>query len=164
MRKDRRRKWSDEDLKRVVPEVYSYHGIFKALGIKVGGGTHQTIKNRVAELGLDTSHFTGKAWCQGDKHEEFIRKNVRLPLTEILKADSGYQNTHQLKMRLIKEGLKDHCCEICGLEEWMGAPIPIQLHHINGVRNDHRFENLQILCPNCHAQTENYCSRNSIRE
>lgn len=38
----------------------------------------------------------------------------------------------------------------------MGQPISLELHHINGIHSDLRIENLQILCPNCHALTENY--------
>ena len=57
---------------------------------------------------------------------------------------------------MLKEGLKEHKCEICKQTEWLGKPIPLELHHINNVKNDLRIENLQILCPNCHAQTDNY--------
>jgi len=45
---------------------------------------------------------------------------------------------------------------MCGLTEWLGEKIPIELHHINGDRNDNKLENLQILCPNCHTFTDNY--------
>jgi predicted HNH restriction endonuclease len=48
----------------------------------------------------------------------------------------------------------------CELTEWLGQPIPLELHHVNGERTDHRLENLQLLCPNCHALTDTYRARN----
>ena len=66
----------------------------------------------------------------------------------------------KLRQRLIKEGLKLHQCESCLCETWMGQPIPLELDHINGDRWDSRLENLRLLCPNCHAQTDTYRGRN----
>lgn len=50
--------------------------------------------------------------------------------------------------------------ETCGLEEWLGRPLSMALHHVNGEDADNRLENLQMLCPNCHSQTENFAGRN----
>ena len=56
--------------------------------------------------------------------------------------------------------MKENKCEVCGITEWQGAPIICELHHINGDTTDNRIENLQILCPNCHSQTDNFRRRN----
>jgi len=83
---------------------------------------------------------------------------------EYLNSDQQIK-AHDLKRKLIQDGLKKHCCEVCGLDTWQGQPIPIALHHINGNCHDNRLENLMILCPNCHAQTPNFCGKKrALRE
>lgn len=67
--------------------------------------------------------------------------------------------THKLRLKLIREGVKEHRCEICGLAEWNSLPIPIELDHINGNNKDNHLENLRVLCCNCHAQTDNWRGR-----
>jgi hypothetical protein len=42
----------------------------------------------------------------------------------------------------------------------VGCPPALALHHINGDNCDDRLENLALLCPNCHSQTENFAGRN----
>lgn len=73
--------------------------------------------------------------------------------------DSNYQ-LYKLLKRLEKAGIKEHICEICGRSEWMGNPIPLELHHKNGNSKDNRLENLQALCPDCHSLTYNYRGKN----
>lgn len=70
--------------------------------------------------------------------------------------------SYKLKLRLFQFNLKEKVCEICGLKEWQGVEIPLELHHKNGNRLDNSFENLQIVCPNCHALTEHYRGANTI--
>lgn len=31
------------------------------------------------------------------------------------------------------------------------------MHHIDGNYKNNNLSNLQLLCPNCHSQTDNYC-------
>src|SRR5947209_996530 len=78
------------------------------------------------------------------------------PLELILKK-SGSRCT--IKRRLLMAGKLRNQCDFCGLSEWHGQPISIQIDHINGVRDDHRLENLRMLCPNCHSQTETYAGK-----
>jgi len=67
--------------------------------------------------------------------------------------------THLMKLKLIEDGIREHKCEICGITEWLGEPAPLELHHIDGNRFSNNFDNLQILCPNCHSQTPNHSGR-----
>lgn len=69
-------------------------------------------------------------------------------------------STSKLRLRLLRESVLAHRCAGCGGEQWQGRPIPLELDHVNGDRTDNRLENLRLLCPNCHAQTDTYRGRN----
>lgn len=83
----------------------------------------------------------------------FKRPNERKPLLEIL--NSNCSNAAK-RRRLIGDGVKEEKCEICGLSEWMGKPIPLELHHKDFNHYNNKLDNLQILCANCHMQAHNY--------
>lgn len=51
-------------------------------------------------------------------------------------------------------------CEICGVREWNGKPLVLHVDHVDGDRTNNELNNLMILCPNCHSQTETYGSKN----
>ena len=153
MAKVDKRNWTDEDLINAVNSNESIAGVIRSLGLIPVGGNYRVIKKYIAELKLDTSHFTGKGWNKGNKAN--LNNGAKKSLSEILTTNSNY-SSYDLKKRLIQENIKEQKCEKCGRTEWNGEPIPLELHHINGDHSDNRLENLQILCPNCHAQTGNY--------
>ena len=138
-----------------IRNSHSIASVCRYLGLKPAGGNYRIIHQAIEAYKLDTSHFTGQGWNVGLK---FKPKKV-IKIGEVLVKDSTYQS-YKLKNRLLREGLKERKCECCGLAEWQGMPIPLELHHINGDNKDHRMENLQMLCPNCHALTETYRGRN----
>lgn len=112
------------------------------------------LKKYAAVWDISTEHFDPAA---GKRRSGTHR---RRPMSEILVAGSSYSRG-SLKRRLYAEGLKQRSCEMCGQTEiWRGRRMSLILDHINGVRDDHRIENLQIVCPNCAATLDTHCGRN----
>lgn len=62
--------------------------------------------------------------------------------------------SHKLKEKLFRDGIKERKCEICGIDSWFGKKLPLELHHKNGKHYDNSLDNLEILCPNCHSIQE----------
>ena len=149
-----KKKYTLEELKEAVANSLSIAGVLKSLGLIVAGGNYKTIKEKITKHKLDTSHFTGMGWRKGKKIP-----GEKIPLSKILVNGSTYR-TSLIRPRLIKEGYKEHKCEICGNTTWQGKEIPLELHHINGINTDNRIENLQLLCPNCHALTDTFRGKN----
>lgn len=145
-RATRTRRWSEAQLREAVERSTSIAMVARMLGIVAAGGNYETIRNSIAELGLDTKHFKAGGWFIG-------RKLVvnRIALHELLVA-GRWTGTQNLKQRLFDEKLKTPACELCGwAERSKDGRVPVELDHINGDRNDNRLENLRILCPNCHS-------------
>lgn len=141
---------SDGEFEKLVNDCSCISDVLRSLGYSTNGNSwgNRVVKERMEKLNL---FFT-------KDNPNYSKNNVALPLSSILTKDSEYSRT-KLKERLFKEGLKEYKCECCGISKWNGKYIALQLHHINGIHNDNRLSNLQILCPNCHSQTDNFSSR-----
>jgi hypothetical protein len=74
------------------------------------------------------------------------------------KIENGTVDHRTVRAHLLKE--RGSKCEECGIFEWLGKPITMEMDHINGDHKDHSLANLKLLCPNCHSQTPTYKSRN----
>lgn len=111
-----------------------------------------TLERYLKILGIE---YRGNQGCKGK------RKDIHqyIPLVEYLSKSKSIQS-NKIRIKLIREGYKSQKCESCGLSEWQGKPIPLELHHIDGNHHNNVIENFQLLCPNCHAMTEFYRGRN----
>jgi hypothetical protein len=154
-----RKDLTEEALRGAVLESVSKAQVLRALGFTVSGSAYVALDNKIEKYDIDTSHFLGQSWQTGRGSAS------KIPTQEILVENSTYASTNSLKQRLLKEGLLEPFCHEldCGLRFWLDKPIVLHLDHINGNNRDNRIENLRLLCPNCHSQTETYCRR-QVRE
>ena len=91
------------------------------------------------------------------------KKLPKMTLTEYLENSVDIQS-NKIRKKILEEGIKEHRCECCGLNEWMGKPIPLEVHHKDGNRSNNELDNFELLCPNCHAFTDSYRGKNSRKE
>lgn len=120
--------------------------------MKPYGGNYRVLDKYIELYNLDTSHFLGQGWNAGNSPADIkpIEKyfNNEIPITSF-----------KLKKRILKDGIKKAQCEHCNLTKWNKQSIPLELHHINGDPKDNQLSNIMLLCPNCHALTDNYRNR-----
>lgn len=147
--------YTDEDVKVAFESSNCIAEILEKLDLKAAGGNYATIKRKFLKLGLDYTSLSlnGRSWSAGKK------LGYKQPIEYYL-VKGRPTTSHNLRLRLISEGLKEHRCESCGLTEWLGDPIPLELDHIDGDHDNNLIDNLQILCPNCHAKTDTYRGKN----
>ncbi len=145
--------YSEEQAREAIATSYSWAESLRKLGLCPSGGAWRVLKKYAALWEISTDHFDPSRAVEGN-----LRFPAR-PLDEVLVEHSTYSRQH-VKRRLFKEGLKEPKCEMCGQDEnWHGRSMGMILDHINGVRNDHRLENLRIVCPNCAATLDTHCGR-----
>jgi transposase-like protein len=107
--------------------------------------------------------FSKASWSKAVARGDITPRDHRIPLDQLLVRGRRTNRTH-LKARLVDAGLKENRCEECGITEWRGDPLNMQLHHRNGDGLDNRIENLEFLCANCHSLTDTWGGRNGRRK
>jgi transposase-like protein len=153
-------RFTDRQLRAAIAAARSWAEALRLLGYRSAGGNWKTIQKHAARLRLSTDHFDAHAASVAGLRRARFRA---IPLEDVLVENSTY-NRQNLKTRLLSNGLKDPRCELCGQGEiWRGKRLSLILDHINGVPNDHRLQNLRIVCPTCAATLDTHCGRKNRR-
>jgi 5-methylcytosine-specific restriction endonuclease McrA len=148
--------------------IVSYHA--RRLGVAMDAGAARRFDWAAIQAYYDADHdlrdcqarfgFSESAWGSAATRGAVVPRSRGMPIEELLAAPRVRDH---LKRRLLAVGVLPQRCERCGISEWLGNPLSLQLHHVNGDGRDNRLENVQILCPNCHSQTGSWGGRNGKR-
>ena len=148
-------KFSKEEIERFAKESFSYAELARKCGYgKTSGSSIEQMHQMIDQYDLDVSHFTGQGWLAGKTYES----GRYVPFDEYIKGE--HVQTNKIRKKLLKDGIKEHMCECCLNTTWNNVPIPLEVHHVDGNKNNNELDNLQLLCPNCHALTDNYRGKN----
>lgn len=140
------RNFTRQEIEQFVQGSYSYASLAEKLGYNSKSGSYlRSMKSMIKDLQLDISHFTGQGWSNDNFDYDRFRDGVAIKSSQAIDA-------------LVF--IRGHRCEKCGETQWMGSPIPLEVHHEDGDALNNAMDNLKILCPNCHALTDNYRGKN----
>lgn len=145
--------YTEAEARAAIAASQSWAESLRNLGLCSTGGAWRILKKYVEIWKIPTDHFDSTS-----RSRQNLKRKPK-PLSEMLVEKSAYARK-DVKRRLLAEGLKAPMCEMCGQDEmWRGRPMSMILDHINGVRDDHRLENLRMVCPNCAATLDTHCGR-----
>lgn len=142
---------SDQDIINAAKICVSATSAAASLGIR-----YETYKKHAQRLNVFTTNQNRK----GIKRNKSEYASKVIPLEEILEGKHPHYQRRGLIRKLFEAGLKENKCEVCGIEEWNGNLLHMQLDHIDGNTYNHSIENLRMICPNCHSQTDTFCGKN----
>ena len=150
----RRASYSNEQLADAIRDSASWAAVMRQIGITTQGNNIPSLKRAATRLGIDFSHIIYKPYVP------LSNNNFKpIPVEEYL-IEGKTSRSSALKKKIVEAKLFPDVCAICGqLPHHFGKPLVLQLDHINSIHNDNRLENLRIVCPNCHTQTEHFAGR-----
>ena len=150
--------YSAKELQEIFNNSSSYKEVLMSMGMSPHGSNYITLRKIIDEYDLDLSVISQNR--DAEKHKILETNRKEIPIGDIIYSNIEKDfNGQSLKRKLINEGIKEEKCEKCGNTMWMGQKIHLHLHHKDGNHKNNYIENLQFLCPNCHAMTENYAGK-----
>jgi len=96
-------------------------------------------------------------YCNNDCQHEY---QSRQRLNEWLLEGKDWPGQIPVWAKKYLEHTRGYKCEICAIDSWQNKPIVLECDHIDGSHLNNKPENLRLVCPNCHSQTDTYRNKN----
>lgn len=142
-----RKRYVKEEVETLIAECSSFAEVLRRLGKSPVGGNVTNLRLMCNRWGIDTSKMTGQGHQKGKPSTNRTSAAKRLvmgtPLDHRISAD-------RLRRSLFELGV-EHKCNTCGIDEWLGKKLVLEIDHIDEQYWNNTPENLQFLCPNCHS-------------
>lgn len=151
--------WSEERLRETVKRANCWFNWLEILGINKHGNNYKTLKSKAELYRIDTSHFSSDLGRSRNNNRNLYNLDNDTLFTKCKRKPDI------IKREYIHRVLNDiPRCEECGIKDWNGKELIFQIHHKDGDHDNNMLENLILLCPNCHSQTDNFSNkkRNNI--
>ena len=149
-----------DELQDILNTSNSYAEVLDKLGMCKHGSNYVTLRKVINDFELDLTHINESRKQLNIDNLKKVRHDINYE--GILKGEIVGKEVHgdRMKKYLLKNNYKEYVCEMCGLAEWLGKPIPLQLHHEDGNHKNNLLENLKLYCPNCHSMTDTFAGKN----
>ncbi|MFY0656282.1 MAG: HNH endonuclease [Neptunomonas phycophila] len=140
-----------------IAQAIEFHPLSMADAARHCGLAFGTFKYHAIKLGLYRPNQSGKGRTLPNRGNKY-----RIDINDVLSGKvEAHGGSAWIRKKLLQAGIKHNVCECCGLDgEWCNEPIQMQLDHVDGNNKNNSLDNLQMLCPNCHSQTETFAGRN----
>jgi Zn finger protein HypA/HybF involved in hydrogenase expression len=112
------------------------------------------LKKSIANKGKPST----KSKLSSEEYEVWCSKIRQTKLQQYLETPFENLGMDNKRRRVLEE--QNHCCNKCGINEWQGFKITLELEHKDGNNQNNSRENLEGLCPNCHSITDTWRGRN----
>lgn len=141
-----------EAVAEAISKAVSIAAALRSLGLRSAGGNHAMFLAACERHGLEPPIFDRTA----NKPMP-----ARMADSDMFRVGSTATNG-RIRVRLLALGVVEECA-ICGIgPRWNRRPLVLQIDHMNGKSDDNRRDNLRLLCPNCHSQTDTFCGRSLL--
>lgn len=120
---------------------------------------YKGVKDRIRKCGNCENIIPFKGYVKSKYCNNKCQREHQFKTETLLRFESGEINDRNTLRRVLSK-TRGYKCTSCNIENWNNKPITLQVNHIDGNCTNNTPNNLELICPNCHSQTDTFGARN----